>query len=154
MNPMMAAIRKKKGMLNDDHSSMGHESQHVSDPHAAAQSQSGASHLHEFVAGLNDKEKGALKTILDKSGNAAQEIAKGGPSSHEKQLISQEAQSENETNDMEEAEHQQPGGDSDDLAMSMLDHNSKNVEPGQKPRNLGERMKFDLAAKLKSKGKL
>ncbi len=148
MNPMMAAIKKKKGMLGDH--SMGHESQHVDDPAA-----SGAGHgLHEFVAGLNDQQKNDLKSILDKSGKGAQEIAKGGPSSHEKEMISKEAQSENETNQMEQAEHQQPGGDSDDIAMSMLDHNSKNVEPGQKPRNLGERMKFSLAEKLKQKGKL
>lgn len=153
MNPMMAAIKKKKGMMGDH--DMGHDGLHATDdPHMSKPSAAGHGKLHEFVAGLNDNEKGQLKTLLDKSAQGAQEIAKGGPSSHEKQLISQEASAEGETNAMEQSEHDQPGGDSDDIAMSMLDHNSKNVQPGQKPRNLGERMKFDLASKLKTKGKL
>ncbi len=149
MNPMMAAIRKKKGMLGGDHESMGHEAQHASDPHSGPKAGAG---LHEFVAGLNDQQKGELKTILDKGSNGAQEIAKGGPSSHEKQMIGKEAAAENESNALEQAEHDPQ--DSDEIAMSMLDHNSKNAAPDQKPRNLGERMKFDLASKLKQKGKL
>ncbi len=151
MNPMMAAIKKKKGMMGDH--DMGHEGLH-DDAHMSHPSASGGGKIHEFVAGLNDQEKGQLKSLLDKASQGAQDVAKGGASTHEKQLIAQEAQSENETNSMEQAEHAQPGGDSDDIAMSMLDHNSKHAAPGQKPRNLGERMKFDLASKLKTKGKL
>ena len=154
MDPMMAAIKKKRAGMVGDHD-MGHDAQHVDDPHMNKPPAGHGSGLHEFVAGLNDQQKSDLKSILDKSGSGASEIQKGGPSTHEKQLIAKEAQAENESNQMEQAEHEQgPDYDEDEIASSMLDHNSKNAAPGQKPRNLGERMRFGLASKLKTKGKI
>ncbi len=140
MDPMMMAIKKKRGssVHTEDYSDPREE---MSQPSASGGG------LHEFVAGLNDQEKMQLKSILDKSNNSSAEITKGGPSSNEQQKIAEKSSEEDDMNEISEDEH-------DDIGMSMLDHKSKMDQPGTQPRNLGERVRMDIASKLKHKGKL
>ena len=150
MNPMMAAIKKKRGGMQESDMSGVDES--------TAQPTQGAG-LHEFVAGLNDAQKAQLKGMLDKSSKAVTEIQKGGPSSKEQAMIAEASSEENMRNaaidESDELEMNAGGEDkSDEIAMSMLDHKAKTGNPDVKPLNLGDRMKMSLAQKLKSKGKL
>ncbi len=148
MNPMMAAIKKRKaggGAQEGDHQDMGHGSLHADDKQKD---------LHGLVASLSPDEKHSLKTILN-SDKGSQEIAKGGASTEEKGKIQAAMDEENSESALEEQNEQQPGQSSDDIALSMLDsrHTGANP-PTEKPRNLGERMKMSLASKLKGKGKI
>ncbi len=147
MDPMHAAIRKRKsgGMLGDHQAS--HESVHadVGD----------GKDLHGLVAGLSDHEKGRLQEILSK--DASQGIAQGNPSTEEKGKIAQASAEENQENALEESQEasgQLPPDESDEIAKSMLDSRNLRGTASDKPRNLGERMKMSLANKLKAKGKI
>lgn len=154
MDPMHAAIKKRRGLIGD-HQSMSHPSQHV-DEQPADQPQGGKD-LHGIVASLNDSEKSQLKNIL--SGDNTQAIQKGGPSSEERGKIAQESSKQNQMQDMEDMSDDRGNAvdpiDSDEIAKSMLDsrHMGSNAPTG-KPRNLGERMKMGIASKLKAKGKI
>ncbi len=153
MNPMMAAIKKRKAgglAVEGDHQDMGHDSAHSDDKQKD---------LHGLVASLSDGEKHKLKSILSNdSGDKSQAIAKGGPSSQEDAKVKSAIDDENNETALQEREEQAPGApghDSDDIALSMLDSRHLGGNPPEgKPRNLGERMKMSLAAKLKGKGKI
>lgn len=152
MNPMMAAIQKRKSGdgLMGDHSS-AHASQH-------ADVGSGKD-LHGLVASLSPHEKESLKGILDQDkGAGGMDISKGLPSKEEHAKIAQASAKENSENALEDAESasapELAEGQSDDIAKSMLDSRHINGMATEKPRNLGERMKQSLASKLKAKGKI
>lgn len=158
MDAMYSAIKKRRGLIGD-HQSMGHSSQHVADDtNKGEKKMDEGKNLHAFVAALNDHEKGQLKDILG-GNDKTMEIMKGAPSSEERSKISAASSAENARNEAEESS----GGhgnavdpiDSDEIAKSMLDsrHMGSNAPTG-KPRNLGERMKMGIAAKLKAKGKI
>lgn len=151
MSAMLAALRnKKQGMAKEgDHQDATHPSEHADDKTAD---------MHSFVAGLSDKDKTHLKTILNTAPDKSMQIAKGGSSTEEdlkvKGAMSHENQNTTLMQNQEEGSGDE-GHDSDDIAKSMLD--SKHLgdnPPTAPPRNLGERMKMSLAAKLKSKGKI
>lgn len=152
MNPMMAAINKRKssGGLMGDHG--------ATHPSAVDHGDGQGKDLHGLVASLSDHEKQALKGILDKDVNGGMDVAKGNPSKQEHQKIAQASQEENETNAAEAAEQDPRLGvgeeQSDEIAKSMLDSRHMRGMATEKPRNLGERMKQSLASKLKSKGKI
>lgn len=155
MNPMMAAIRKRKSgggqspAAGSDHEGQGHQAEHVDDqaaPHGKD--------LHGLVASLSDNEKHQLKTILSSdSGKNTSEIEKGAPSSEEQGKIESAMSAENQTNALEEQDDK-PSVQSDDIGKSMLDSRDTGRNPLEKPRNLGERMRMGIASKLKSKGKM
>ncbi len=154
MNPMMAAIKKRKsgdgGMMGD------HGATH---PSAIDHGDGEGKDLHGLVASLSDHEKSSLKTILDKDQSSnGMDIAKGNPSKQEHQKIAQASAQEDQENALEEASEspsQEIGEEqSDDIAKSMLDSRHMRGMATEKPRNLGERMKQSIAAKLKSKGKI
>lgn len=142
MNGMLAAIKNKRKGQEGDHQDMGHGSQHADDKEKD---------LHGFVESLNDHEKGKLKSILAQDGNA-QGIAQGDPSTEERGKIQDAMGKENQMNALEE---QDEPVDSDAIGKSMLDSKYMGSNPPtDKPRNLGERVKMGIAAKLKSKGKI
>lgn len=152
MDPMHAAIKKRKGGLIDHGSSGQDEVMPANSGHKPE-----VKDLHGLVASLNDHEKHQLKSILSNQDNS-QSIAKGGPSSDEKGKIGAAMNAENMENAAEEASetpHEEAMEGSDEIAKSMLDsrHMGSNPPTG-KPRNLGERMKMNLASKLKAKGKM
>lgn len=147
---MLAALKKKKqGMaLEGDHQDMTHGSQHSEDSDKD---------LHSIASSLNDGEKSKLKGILDSHLDKSMQIAKGGSSSEEDGKVQEAMGKENKETDLEEQQENSSGSaihDSDDIAKSMLDSKHMSGAPLDKPRNLGERMKMGIAAKLKGKGKL
>lgn len=107
--------------------------------------------MSDLVQSLSDDQKRDLMQALvassgSEGGTSPSDIEKGQPSDEERSKI--EAKMGDEGPGVPEEE-------SDDIAMSMLD--SKSKMPGAEnaqPRNLGERVKLGLAAKLKGKGKL
>ncbi len=149
MNPMMAAIKKRKASgdaAQGDHQDMVHGSEHADDKQKD---------LHGFVASLSEGDKHQLKGILAKDatgGKNEQHIAKGGASTEEQSKIEGTMAEENKETDLEEQqEHGVSANQSDDIAKSMLDSRSASIT---QPRNLSERMKMSLASKLKGKGKI
>lgn len=160
MSAMMAAIKKRKmagAGLMGDHQDATHPGEHVNDADQGKD-------LHGLVSSLSESEKHSLRTILekDKVGGNAQAIAKGAPSTEEQGKIAQASAKENQTNALEEAEEQEDGpsghlpqDQSDEIAKSMLDSSHlRGTASTSNPRNLGERMKQSVAAKLKAKGKI
>jgi len=148
---MLAALKNKRAgaAKMGDHQDMAHGSLHADDADKD---------LHGIAASLNDGEKTKLKSILDSHLDKSMAIAKGGSSSEEDGKVKSAMDKENKETDLEEQQENSSGSavhDSDDIAKSMLDskHLSDNP-PTEKPRNLGERMKMSLAAKLKGKGKI
>ncbi len=151
MSAMMAAIKKKKlAGIGGDHAGMMHGAQHADDPKDAGGE---SKDLHGLVASLSHSEKQNLKTLLDADTKGAEGIAKGAPSSEEKGHIQEAMGKEDQTNQAIDHEDGLGEPDSDDLAMSMLDSRDKSM-PTHKPKNLGERMRMNLASKLKGKGKI
>ena len=146
---MLAALKNKKaGMAKmGDHQDMSHGSEHAEDADKD---------LHGMVASLNDTQKTKIKGILDSHMDKSMQITKGGSSSEEDGHVKTAMDKENGETALEEKQEQDTGNiDSDDLAKSMLDSKHLNGSaPATPPRNLGERMKMSLAAKLKGKGKL
>lgn len=152
MNPMMAAIQKRKSgeSLMGDHSA-SHMSEHA-DVGAGKD-------LHGMVASLSPHEKEALRGILDKDkGAGGMDISKGLPSKEEHAKIAQASAKEDNQNMLEESQEtpsaEMSEDQSDDIAKSMLDSRHMRGMATEKPRNLGERMKQHLASKLKAKGKI
>ncbi len=148
---MLSALKKKRAgdIKMGDHQDMAHGSEHAEDADKD---------LHGIASSLNDGQKMKLKGILDTHLDKSMQIAKGGSSSEEDGKVKSAMDKENNESQLEEQEENSSGSsvhDSDDIAKSMLDtkHLSDNPAP-MKPRNLGERMKQTLAAKLKSKGKI
>jgi len=154
MNAMIAAIKKRKagGLATEgDHQDMTHGSEHADDKQKD---------LHGFVASLSDGDKHQLKSILAKDstgGKNEQHIAKGGASTEEQGKIQDAMAKGNKEADLDENEEHDAGissSQSDDIGKSMLDSRSMGANPITQPRNLGERMRMNLASKLKGKGKI
>lgn len=156
-NPMLAAINKRKsgGMTKmGDHQDMSHPSEHSEDA-----DMDNTQKLHDFVSSLSEGDKSHLKTILDKSNNTAQEIAKGGPSTEEKAAVEKTMKTNNQRTQMaEDEEHEDASGphiDSDEIGKSMLDSRfTSGNTPNVQPKSLGDRVKMDIYNKLKGKGKV
>lgn len=154
MNPMMAAIKKRKSGgdgLMGDHSAV-HQS---SVDHGDGQGKD----LHGLVASLSPHEKESLKVMLDKdSGADAMAIAKGAPSKEEHSKIAQASAQESKANALEEAQETPQAelaeDQSDEIGKSMLDSRHLRGMATEKPKNLGDRVKQSIASKLKSKGKI
>lgn len=161
MNPMMAAIKKRKsggeGLMGDHAASHASAADH-GDGQPKESVPHGTNDLHSFVASLAPHEKTALKGILDKeSGNDSQAIAKGQPSQEEHGKIAQASAKEDQANALEESQEspQEEMSESDEIGKSMLDSSHlRGTNPMNKPRNLGERVKQSIATKLKGKGKI
>lgn len=155
MNPMMAAIKKRKAggqAVMGDHQDMSHYSEHAEDKSADQKD------LHGFVSSLSDDEKSKLKSLLDK--DASSEIQKGGPSTNEKSLIQSAIKQEDQSNALEQQDLEDRHPDagvseeqSDEIGKSMLERKHMSGDVG-KPRNLGERARMAIANKLKAKGKI
>ncbi len=149
MSAMLAALKNKRAgqAKMGDHQDMAHGSEHADDADKD---------LHGLVASLDDGQKTKLKSILASHGDKSTQIAKGGSSSEEDGKVKDAMDKENAETGLQEKQEQDLGGaDSDDLAKSMLDTKHLNGStPSGPPRNLGERMKMSLAAKLKGKGKI
>ncbi len=148
-NPLADAIKKKRM------SSMSHDL-----PSHDGGEGGGGKDLLGIVASLNPDERNKLKDILHASTDNSMEIQKGGASSEEQGKIQSQIQDDDERQELEagEAPHDpsQEGSEneSDDIAKSMLDSKYRNGPIQAKPRNLAERARNHIAAKLKSKGKL
>ncbi len=145
---MLSALKNKKaGMAKmGDHQDMAHGSLHAEDADKD---------LHGIVSSLSDGDKVKLKGILDTHLDKSMQIAKGGSSSEEDGKVKDAMDKENQETSLEESQEHDLGSDgSDDIAKSMLDSKHLSGAPTGKPRNLGERMKQGLAAKLKGKGKI
>lgn len=150
---MIAALKKRKsggdGMMGD-HQDMGHPSQHAAE---------GDKDLPGFVASLSEHEKHSLKQMLDKNPSSALNIAKGEPSKEEQAKIEQQS-AKDMNEEMQELEAMPakgsvPENESDEIGKSMLDsRHMRGMAVNDKPRNLGERVKQSIAAKLKAKGKI
>lgn len=146
MKSMVEAIRSKR-------MSMG-----GSDKMEPVQDEQG-SHMQSLVDSLDEHQKQELLGLLQSSsGKDAAEIQKGAPGPGERKEISQkakqEAAQEGESPEVEQQEKDELG-DTDDIAMGMVDRGAfKKVEDGARPRNLGERVKMEIAKNLKAKGKV
>jgi hypothetical protein len=150
---MLAALKNKRAgaTKEGDHQDMTHGSEHSEDADKD---------LHSLASSLTDGQKSKLKSILDTHLDKSMQIAKGGSSSEEDGKVKAAMGKENAETDLQEKQEQDEGNasggvDSDDIAKSMLDSKHLNSSvPAAPPRNLGERMKQSLAAKLKGKGKI
>lgn len=155
MNPMMAAIKKRKsgdGLVGD------HSAIHESSIDHGDGSGNGKD-LHGLVASLSPHEKMSLQSILQKdSGMDGQAIAKGMPSKEEHAKIAQASAQESKENMLEESQEtpqtELSEDQSDDIGKSMLDSRHMRGMATDKPRNLGDRVKQSIASKLKAKGKI
>ena len=177
-NPMQAAIRKRRTAgysVEGDHEDMTHRSQHTQD-------QDNDSHIHDMISKMDPDQLEKLKAaIASKEGSGtdhgkgtnspdsgdadknAEQVAKGGASQEEQNKIQSAAEEENRNTALsaeDDADHDLDSDStitpekSDQIALSMLDSRDKHGMAPSKPRNLGERMRGALAAKLKGKGKL
>lgn len=147
MDPMRAALAQKRKMSSPPPDmDEGYEDQ----KQTPESGENGG--LKQLVASLSDDQKNELMSLLKaETTDESADIAKGEPSQDERQAIdAQMAKDDAES----AAEDKGEADESDDIAMSMLDHNSMNAQPGTQPRNLSERVKMSLASKLRSKGKI
>lgn len=140
MDSMYSAIKGRRGGLMDEpHKMMGMEEEE------SAPSQGAGVDMKSLVGALSEGQKAQLlKLLVNDSPKGKDEsvlpIEQGGQSPGE------EADLEQELGEGHESE--------DEIAESMISHSDKmRSDRGDNPRNLGERMKFNLASKLKKKGK-
>jgi phage repressor protein C with HTH and peptisase S24 domain len=143
MDAMHAAIKaKRSGKLSG---LLGGE-----EPAQPTEAESG---MAELVAKLSPEQKHELFELLKAEAPTAEGAEQGeeadkeydpqNPSQEEKGAIDEEM-SAGEGDDSE----------SDNIAMSMIDSKAKNASDDMKPRNLGERVRFEMAKKLKAKNKI
>lgn len=137
MNPMYSAIKARRGGLLEDDEPM----------QEGAPQESGGVDMKSLVNALSSEQKAQLLSLLVGKGAEAPQakpsdsmaIEKGGMGPGEKEEI------EEDLGDGHESE--------DEIAESLVANSDKmRAERGDKPRNLGERMRFGLANKLKKKG--
>lgn len=138
MDAMMGALKQRRGGLLND----GEENAHQ----MPEEKSSGGMDMKSLVGALSQDQKAQLLSLLVSGGDQSKgkssisEIEQGGMSPGEESDI------EESLGDGHESE--------DDIAESMIASSDKSrAASGDKPRNLGERMKFGLANKLKNKGK-
>lgn len=143
MDPMMSALKQKRGGLLND----GEENAHQ----MPEEKNSGGMDMKSLVGALSQDQKSQLLSLLV-SGNDGGNKAHPGKAPNISD-IEQGGMSPGEQSDIEESLGD--GHESEDqIAESMIASSDKNrAAGGDKPRNLGERMKFGLANKLKNKGK-
>jgi len=103
--------------------------------------------LKGLVSALSDDQKQELMGLLsgDESGGSdVSEIAKGAPSDQERSKI-----------DAKMSEEPSEEDESDEIGMSMLSSADMAQAGVERPsRSLGDRVRMNMASKLKSKGKL
>lgn len=181
MNPMQAAIKKRRVggyAVEGDHQDMTHSSQHTDDQDKDSNlhdmvSKMSPDQLGKLKSAIakhegsgSDPENGAVDHGESDGGDAgknAEAVSKGGASQQEQAEIASAAEQENQNTHLSQEEDENHDLDdggaitpekSDEIAMSMLDSRDKHGTAPSKPRNLGERMRAGIAAKLKGKGKL
>lgn len=138
MDGMYSAIKSRRGGLINDHEENAHQL-----PEEKPKGNGGLN-MESLVAALSDQQKSQLLSLLvggEKQGGAKtpESIEEGGMGPGE------EADIEASLGEGHESEAE--------IAEGMISSSDKmRAERGDKPRNLGERMKFDLASKQK-KGK-
>ncbi len=138
MNPMYSAIKGRRGGLLNDVEENAHQP-----PAEAKPSEGSGLNMKSLVSALSDEQKSQLLSLLV-SGDKPQEGASQDSVAIEKGAMGpgEEAEIEESLGDGHESE--------DEIAESMVASSDKlRAERGDKPRNLSERMKFDLAKKLK-----
>ena len=141
MNGMYSAIKGRRGgLLEDEGGGMGEMMEESAPPQGAGVD------MKSLVGALSQDQKMQLLKILVSSSGAS-------PDQGKKLPIEEGGQSPGEEDDLEESLGE--GHESEDqIAESMIASSDKmRAGSGEKPRNLGERMKFNLASKLKNKGK-
>ena len=139
MNSMLSAIKNRRGGLLNDHEENAHQMPEESAP------QSGGMNMKGLVEALSPEQKGELLKLLVSGGEQAQPGMKSGD------VASIEKGGMGPGEESELAEMSGEGQESEDeIAEGMISSSDKmRSERGDKPRNLGERVKFDLAKKLK-----
>ena len=135
MNSMLSAIKGRRGGL------MAEAPEQESAPQ-----ESGGVDMKSLVGALSPEQKSQLLSLLVGSGKS-----EGAGATPEK--IEQGAMGPGEAEEIEESLGE--GHETEDeIAENFLAHSDKmRAEAGDKPRNLSERVKFNLATKLKNKGK-
>ncbi len=142
MDAMYSAIKGRRGgagLMDDPQEEM--------DEVPAPPQKGGGMNMQSLVSALSDDQKSQLLSLLV-AGDKGQSPAPKDPMAIEKGGMGpgEESEIEDSLGDGHESE--------DDLAESMISSSDKmRSANGDKPRNLSERMKFDLASKLKNKGK-
>lgn len=142
MDAMYSAIKGRRGgLLNDEEENAHQEKADVQGPKGMD--------MKSLVSALSDDQKMQLLKMLV-SGSEAREEA---PTKMTAQSIEKGGMGPGEEEELEEAS--ELGGEhesEDEIAESMLSSGDKyRAQRGDSPRNLGERMKFGLASKLKNK---
>jgi hypothetical protein len=139
MDAMHSAIKGRRGgMLNE----------HEENAHQMPKESQGEGDMQGLVESLSDEQKAQLMGLLqqDMSEKPADgpALEKGSAGPGEEQEVAQMAMEDQ--GDEHESE--------DEIMESMISSADKGrVEQDVKPRNLAERMKMNLASKLKGKGK-
>lgn len=140
MDALYSAIKSRRGgLLNDDEENAHQE---------PAPQKGGGMDMKSLVSALSDDQKMQLLKMLV-SGDGDKEA----PSKMTAQSIEKGGMGPGEEEELEEAsdlggEHESE----EEIAESLLSSGDKyRADRGDKPRNLGERMKFGLASKLKQK---
>ena len=149
MDAMYSAIKSRRGGLLNDQEENAHQMPVDQAPKPKADG------LQTLVETLSDDQKTQLLSLLVKDQGAqassegksspvdAKQIEKGGMGPGEQQEVDEMI--DNDLGDGHESE--------DQIANSMISSSDQmRSARGDSPRNLGERMKFDLAKKLKNKG--
>lgn len=109
--------------------------------------------MHDLVQSLSPEQKQELMQLLTKDagskGSDSSQIAKGAPSDEERSKIEARMGDENDGSVPDSDD------ESDEIGMSMLSSADKAQAGVERPsRSLGDRVRMNLASKLKSKGKL
>lgn len=134
MDAMYSAIKNRRGGLLDD-------------SQAPEQDSASGISLESLAQALSPEQKSQLLALLVGSGGEQGKTAP--PVQKSSAEIEKGAMGPGEEAELEES----LGGDhesEDEIAESMVASSDKmRSERGDKPRNLGERVKFDLAKKLK-----
>lgn len=144
MDGMLGAIKNKRGGLLNDQEENAHQPPQESKP-------SKGPDMQGLVQSLSDDQKNQLLSLLVKDQSQDQpdgqmdntQIQQGEMGPGEEAELGQEAMDDGSEHESE-----------DQIMESMTSSADKGrVEQGANPRNLGERVKMNLAKKLKDKGK-
>jgi hypothetical protein len=109
--------------------------------------------LKALVASLSDDQKSQLMDMLSQDAGdetSASDIEKGAPSDEEHSKIAAKM-----ADDSAEDDGDDDSSEMDEIGKSMLSSSDiAQAGNGRQPRNLGERVRMNLAEKLKAKGKI
>ena len=136
---MLSAIKNRRGGLLNDTEENAHQMPEERGPKGQGVD------MKSLVQALSPDQKAQLLSILVSGEKGSAKPAESAPQIEEGEMgPGEESEIQEELGEGHESE--------DEIAQSMISSSDKmRSDRGDRPRNLGERMKFDLAKKLKNR---